>query len=247
MSIAGGFAWNGFRPFVYSIANFPTFRCLEQIRNDICHMNNPVTIVSVGTGFSYGTSGYSHYLIEDLASLYPLDISIYSPATPEETRNSIASILQKNKPAYIRLPRVELPPNSLIQPISQPFPISKLDNADLVLVALGSIAHNSVEAGKLLSQKGLRSLVFSCDSFDDLESFVSMVDKFHFPIFSIEEHILRGGLGSRILESTSAPGRLHRLGINKFDPLFVGNEDQMRQHYGMCSQGIAREVLNRLQ
>ena len=34
--------------FIYSIANFSTLRCLEQIRNDICLHDLPVCIVSVG-------------------------------------------------------------------------------------------------------------------------------------------------------------------------------------------------------
>ena len=56
VSYVAGLARMGLRPFFYSIGNFPTFRAIEQIRNDVCYMNLPVTIVAVGAGFSYGTA-----------------------------------------------------------------------------------------------------------------------------------------------------------------------------------------------
>ena len=65
--IAAGLAIEGYHVFVYSIANFPLVRCLEQIRNDICYHNLSVTIVSVGGGLSYGNLGYSHHATEDFS------------------------------------------------------------------------------------------------------------------------------------------------------------------------------------
>ncbi len=100
MSIAAGLAKSGLRPFVYSIANFPTFRCLEQIRNDVCYHNLPVTIVSVGGGLGYGTLGYTHHGIEDISVMRPLpNISIYSPADPSETKDVLSQIVLQDDPA----------------------------------------------------------------------------------------------------------------------------------------------------
>ena len=67
MSIASGLASVGFQVFAYSIVNFATFRALEQIRNDIAYHNYPVCVVAVGAGTSYGTLGYSHHGLEDVA------------------------------------------------------------------------------------------------------------------------------------------------------------------------------------
>jgi transketolase len=104
LSIAAGLAKSGMRPFVYSIANFPTFRCLEQIRNDVCYHDLPVTVVSVGGGLGYGTLGYTHHGIEDIAALRALpNISIYSPADPIETSEVLTQIHNLGKPAYLRL------------------------------------------------------------------------------------------------------------------------------------------------
>ena len=103
MSMAAGFASKGFRPFVYSIANFPTFRCLEQIRNDVCYMGNPVTIVSVGAGLGYGNLGYSHHAIEDIAIIRSLsEMQIYSPCDSNEVGYVLEKIMNENKPSYLR-------------------------------------------------------------------------------------------------------------------------------------------------
>ena len=67
MGLAAGLASEGVRPFVYSIANFPTFRCAEQVRNDVAYHNLPVVIVSVGGGLSYGNMGYSHHAVQDFS------------------------------------------------------------------------------------------------------------------------------------------------------------------------------------
>ena len=104
MSMAAGLASRGYRPFVYSIANFPTFRCLEQIRNDVCYMNNSVVIVSVGAGFAYGTLGYSHFATEDLAIMRTLpNLEVVSPCDKFESEAVTRMIVKGKSPTYLRL------------------------------------------------------------------------------------------------------------------------------------------------
>jgi transketolase len=89
--VAAGLASEGFHVFTYSIANFPTLRCLEQIRNDICYHNFPVTIVSVGAGMAYGNLGYSHHSVQDLAIMRTLpNLTLLSPADPGRQRNAFS-------------------------------------------------------------------------------------------------------------------------------------------------------------
>ena len=104
MSMAAGIASTGKRVFVYSIANFSTLRCLEQIRNDVCYMNNSVVVVSVGAGFAYGTLGYSHHATEDIAIMRSLpNMQIISPCDQLETE-VVTKILAKTvNPSYLRL------------------------------------------------------------------------------------------------------------------------------------------------
>ena len=80
ISVAAGLAHSGKRVFVYSIANFPTLRCYEQIRNDVCYHGLPVRIVSVGGGLAYGSAGYTHHGVEDFAT----QIGAYQPPADDE-------------------------------------------------------------------------------------------------------------------------------------------------------------------
>jgi len=103
-SMAAGLASDGFHVFIYSIANFPTFRCAEQLRNDVGYHNLPVTVVSVGGGLSYGNLGYSHHAIQDLGlmRLFP-EFTIACPGDPIETSMCLDYLLDNPGPSYLRL------------------------------------------------------------------------------------------------------------------------------------------------
>ena len=89
-SLAAGMALEGRKVFTYSIGNFPTLRCLEQIRNDICYHDLDVTIVSIGGGFSYGQLGMSHHATEDLSILRAIpNLNVMVPSSLEEVRGSV--------------------------------------------------------------------------------------------------------------------------------------------------------------
>src|SRR5476651_2646056 len=82
-AVAAGLAAEGYHVFTYSIANFPTLRCLEQIRNDVCYHNLPVTVVAVGGGLAYGNLGYSHHGVQDIAVMRSLpNITVLAPGDP---------------------------------------------------------------------------------------------------------------------------------------------------------------------
>ena len=104
MGLAAGMALDGYHVFVYSIGNFPTFRCAEQIRNDIDYHNLPVTIVNVGGGVSYGNLGYTHHSLQDygLMRLFP-NILIASPGDEMEIKACVKYIINNPQPSYLRL------------------------------------------------------------------------------------------------------------------------------------------------
>lgn len=106
IGLASGIASTGKRVFVYSIGNFPTIRALEQIRNDVCYMNNPVVIVAVGSGYSYGSHGYTHHALEDIAAMRALpNMNVVSPADPVETEVLTRFLVKDRSPSYLRLGR----------------------------------------------------------------------------------------------------------------------------------------------
>lgn len=90
--------------FIYSIANFSTLRCLEQIRNDIVLHKVPVCIVSVGGGFGYGALGASHHNIEDIACLGSMPgLEVYMPSSKKEVNEATNLFFKNSLPTYLRL------------------------------------------------------------------------------------------------------------------------------------------------
>jgi transketolase len=109
-SVACGLAREGYKVFTYSIANFTTFRCLEQIRNDVCYHNLPVCVVSVGGGFMYGHLGPTHHATEDIAVMRALpNMRVFVPFCKASARRALDEVLDEPGPAYIRLGREGLP------------------------------------------------------------------------------------------------------------------------------------------
>ena len=104
MGISAGIASEKAHVFSYSIANFNTFRCAEQIRNDIDYHLLPVTIVSVGSGVGSGNLGYSHHAIQDygLIRMMP-NFKIASPGDSNEVISVLNYLTKSPQPSYLRL------------------------------------------------------------------------------------------------------------------------------------------------
>ncbi len=104
MGLAAGLASEGVHVFVYSIGNFPTFRCAEQIRNDVDYHKLSVTVVSVGGGLSYGNLGYSHHAVQDFALMRSMpNMLIAAPGDPMEVRGCFRYLINNPCPSYFRL------------------------------------------------------------------------------------------------------------------------------------------------
>ena len=110
MGLAAGMASEGYHVFVYSIGNFPTFRCAEQIRNDVDYHQFPVTIVAVGGGLAYGPLGYSHHTVQDYALMRAMpNMLIAAPGDPMEVRACMRYLIQHPQPSYLRLAKAGEP------------------------------------------------------------------------------------------------------------------------------------------
>ena len=208
VGLAAGLASEGMRPFVYSIANFPTFRCAEQTRNDVSYHQLPVTIVSVGSGLNYGALGYSHHAVQDISLMrsFP-ETLICTPCDPNEVHLSLEYLLKHESPAYLRIGKAgEDNISSINGPISdaQPRLISSfnkhIDLEPINIIVPGSIIGLVIKfIEKIHNQKiNLFSLpVWGSNSNQQLIQFISKFKK----LLIIEEHLLSGGFGSWVLES----------------------------------------------
>jgi transketolase len=104
MGVVAGMAMTGLRPWAYSIAPFGTYRCLEQIRNDICLHDLPVRIVGNGGGYTYGIMGTTHHALEDIAVLKPLpNMRLFFPCSNNHVAAAVVAMADLAGPSYLRL------------------------------------------------------------------------------------------------------------------------------------------------
>ena len=233
MGMAAGIASTGKRVFVYSIGNFPTLRCLEQIRNDICLMNNPVVVVSVGAGYAYGPQGYTHHALEDIAVMRALpNLEVVIPADPIETKLVTKFLSGTKSPSYLRLGKSNEENFNQTDLVVSPGRFNELISGEsgtiLFVGSVGKIALNA--AGELLKQ-GLSVSVASVPFLTSLdrEYLVSAAKKG--PIVTVEEHSNRGGFGSAVLEFLNAARITTFVGVvaaEQANLSHIGDQDFLR-------------------
>src|SRR4051812_4736514 len=103
VGISAGLASGGKIVFAVSPACFLTARALEQIKNDVCYSDNPVKLIGISAGVSYGALGTTHHSLHDLAALRAVNnIDIIVPTDNFETREVIRSAAASARPIYIR-------------------------------------------------------------------------------------------------------------------------------------------------
>jgi len=242
MSVAAGLASKGFRPFVYSIGNFPTFRCMEQIRNDVSYMNNGVVIIALGAGFSYGTAGYSHYLIEDIPSMRSFEnIEIFNPSTAEQVEEITSVLAHSSLPAYLRLGSIEKSEIKMVANIADFAQVLHFGVSGSILTT-GPVLTQAVDAREILANEGYDLgiiSVYNLTRFDLME----VMKVCPGPFVSVEEHRLPGGFNSMILENANFLRNtvgISGVWIKDFKHSAVGSREYMLATYGITAQEIVR-------
>jgi transketolase len=206
--IAAGLASEGNQVFMYSIGNFNTFRCAEQIRNDIDYHNLPVCTVSVGGGVAYGNMGYSHHAIQDYALMrsFP-NMLICAPSSPLETKLCMDLIVERRGPAYLRLHKAGEPDiTTCNDPLTPGVPrfIAGNRNSSTAILATGFAAQGVIDKVMESDQYALFSMpAWGMRFRKHVQSFASSYHR----IITLEDHLMDGGFGSWILESLT--GTIH--------------------------------------
>ncbi|MDI1315498.1 transketolase C-terminal domain-containing protein, partial [Prosthecobacter sp.] len=161
--VAAGLASEGYHVFTYSIANFPTLRCLEQIRNDVCYHQLPVTVVAVGGGLAYGNLGYSHHAVQDLAIMRTLpNITVLAPGDPGETSECVAWLADHPGPSYLRLGKAgEKKLHDMRGIENGPLLVRSAPSAQVALVSTGGILDETLAAAEILQNEGRTVDVYS--------------------------------------------------------------------------------------
>ena len=248
--IAAGMALSGKTVFTYSIGNFPTLRCLEQIRNDCAYHNANVKIVCVGGGFSYGSLGMSHQATEDIAIMRALpNVAVFAPGDLVEAEEITKAIVNYPGTCYLRLGRGG---EKRIHDKIDNFQIGKAikikDGKDIAIFSTGAIFDELIEAYDELVKNGLNPIVYTFPTVKPIDKDVILeCAKKCRHLFTIEEHNVVGGFGSAVSEIVSEldgnKANVHMIGLNDEYSIKVGNQKYLRSEYGLTSNSIFKAIL----
>lgn len=250
-SVAAGMALEGKNVFTYSIGNFPTLRCLEQIRNDCAYHKANVTVVCIGGGFVYGSLGMSHQATEDLAILRALpDVVVMAPADLVEAEECTKALAKYSGTAYLRLGRGG---EKRIHEKIENFQIGKAikvhEGKNIAIFSTGAIFEEITDAYDELKNRGMNPAVYTFPTVKpiDRETIEEISRSFEL-VVTVEEHNIVAGFGSAVAEvMAEMPDKratLLRIGVNDEYSIRVGNQKYLRQQYGMDSKAIVEKILN---
>lgn len=247
VGVAAGMAYKGHRVICYSIAPFAVYRCLEQIRNDVCFHNLPVFMVGNGGGYGYGIMGSSHHCIEDIACLSGLpNMRCYVPAFLDDMNHCLDEMFSRNGPSYFRMGLGKAMPTYLQLNEYGAAPVPKA-NAGLTIVAQSPVANNVVAALENSSaNEKVEFFITNRMPFTELpEELADSVARTG-NVLVVEEHVATGGMGSALSLAINERG----LAVNKFVSLHAegypgglyGNQAYHQAESGLDAENIGRTI-----
>lgn len=248
-SIAAGLAMQGKIVYTYSIGNFPTLRCIEQIRNDCAYHNANVKVVCVGGGFVYGSLGMSHHATEDIAMMRALpDVTVLAPGDLVEAECTTKAIYQTPGTCYLRLGRGG---EKRIHDKLENFEIGKAieiqKGENVAVFSTGAIFDEVYEACEELRAQGINPTVYTFPTIKPIDKEVILnCAKNHKAIITVEEHNLSGGFGSAVAEvlaeETVVKAKLVRVALDDRYSCIVGSQKYLRKQYSIDATTIANKV-----
>ncbi len=253
VGISAGLASAGKKPFIVSPACFLTARSFEQIKNDVAYSDNPVKLIGISAGVSYGALGSTHHSLHDFAALLAVNnIDIVAPGDNFEAVEAIKAAVNHPRPIYIRFgkaPLYHLHQSDTTFEIGKALTIS--EGKDLTFITTGEPTYRAVMAVEQLKQEGFDCGVISVHSLRPFDrEAVRKAAKNTGAIITVEEHSIYGGLGSMCAsllmeEGFSLPFKI--MGIPD-EYTVTGNQEEIFQHYGITPEGLAqtaRELLKK--
>jgi len=248
VGVAAGLASAGKIVYAVSPACFLTARALEQIKNDVAYSNNPVKLIGISAGVSYGALGSTHHSLHDFAALRAINtLDIVVPADNFEAAAAIKSAATLTKPIYIRFgkaPLYDLPR------ASHSFEIGKattlVDGSDIAFIATGETVIHALLAAARLREQQIAARVISMHSLKPLdENTILRAAKDCKAIITVEEHMVNGGLGEAcagLLLQSGASVRFKIVGIPD-EHTVTGSQADIFRHYGISMEGLQQTAL----
>lgn len=243
--IATGLAQVGYVPFIYSIANFVTMRCYEQIRNGPVLHGLPVRIVGVGGGYAYGHAGPTHHALEDLAiGRTQPGLTVIAPADPRQTRAALLATADLAGPIYLRVGKGN---NPEIPGLEGRFALNRPEIArpgtDLLYLATGGIALEAVKAAGLVRRSGVSAAVavLAHLGFSASEELRDLLARYP-AVITVEEGYTAGGLGSLTAETIAQANLRCQLSIQGVRKPFSGTSGSpayLQAQHGLSAEHLA--------
>ncbi|MBV9275174.1 MAG: transketolase family protein [Verrucomicrobia bacterium] len=247
VGVAAGLASTGKTVFAVSPACFLTARALEQIKNDVCYSDNPVKVVGISGGVSYGALGSTHHSLHDYAVLRAINnIIVVAPADNFETREAVIAGAKLKSPVYLRFGKKPMPH---LPGVGQQFELGKArrvrEGSDVVFVASGETVVEAFQAAELLAQENISAGVLSVHTIKPLDtSAILDVASTAHAVVTVEEHSVNGGLGeacaSLLLQHGSRP-RFKIVGVPD-EYTVTGSQTDIFRYYGISPSGLLETV-----
>ncbi|HWI89801.1 MAG TPA: transketolase C-terminal domain-containing protein [Flavisolibacter sp.] len=253
VGVAAGLASTGKKVFAVSPACFLSARALEQIKNDVAYSDNPVKLIGISAGVSYGALGSTHHSLHDFAVLRAINnITIVAPADNFETEEVIKKSAAANTPFYIRFGKKSMP---LLSEQNHEFEFGKgriiKEGDDIALIATGETVYPVLLAAQKLQQKNIHATVISMHTIKPLDyELIGKIASKGFPIITVEEHSVFGGLGEACASFLLQNGYSNKFKIIGIPDEYTvtGSQSEIFNYYGISENGIsekALELLNR--
>lgn len=251
VGVAAGLASAGKNVFAVSPACFLTARSLEQIKNDVAYSDQPVTLVGISAGVSYGALGSTHHSIHDVAVLRAINnIDIVVPADNFETREAIIAASKSKKPLFLKFGKKPMPH---LPRLENKFEIGKAslicEGADVSFIACGETVAPAYEAAQRLQEKGISAEVISMHTIKplDKQAVLRSAQKCR-AVITAEEHSIYGGLGEAVaslLMTEKVFKPLQIVGIPDEETV-AGSQVEIFEHYGISGKGLADTAIKLL-
>ncbi|WP_321290007.1 transketolase C-terminal domain-containing protein [uncultured Sunxiuqinia sp.] len=251
VGVSAGLASADKSVFAVSPACFLATRSLEQIKNDVAYSNQPVTLVGISAGVSYGALGTTHHSLHDVAALRAINnIQIVVPADNFETREVIIAAAKSEKPIFLKFGKKAMP---TLPRVKHEFEIGKAsticEGSDVAFIACGETVAPSYEAAQLLEKEGISAEVISMHTINPLDK-QAIIDtaKKSKAVITIEEHSIHGGLGeacASVLMQEQIVKPFKIVGIPDEDTV-TGSQGDIFKHYGITAEGLQETTLKLL-
>ena len=238
IGVAAGLCSLGYKPVCYGISNFMIHRCLEQIRNDLCIHDRPVTIVGTSTGLDNGALWATHYIVDDIACVKPFpNMHVYSPSSIESINKIFDEVINLPHPAYVRITKKSFNENKDINQINH-FVVEN-ENSDILVISHGRMTGNSFDASKLSNKIS----VFAMDKIKPLDENIIKTLSINFKKIVVVEDNFNSGLFNSIAQL------LVELHIHNVDMYSISPDESYGDNIGDTSyldniHGLTPEKIN---